>query len=785
VAGRPSRLTLVLDGYELVSAEVARDLDFLIRHSGHRLQLVLATRVDPVLPLYRYRLEGTLAEVRMADLAFTDTEAGELLSAANVTLTVEGVHALNQRTRGWVAGLRFASWFLQSSADPSRAVAEVVGDRGDIAAYLLGEVLASQTPEVRDLMLRTSVPDTLQPGLAEALGGRSAARTLAFLTRVNAFVEPVPEHPGFYRYHPFLRDLLRAELSYEAPEQMKRLQRTAAEWFANEGLLTASVGHYAAIDAWTEAAGAVVDGLAVGDLLLDGSDSALARILRPMPDELQDPAAAIVRAALACGEGDKDRVDTELAQMPHPDQEATDAHARAVSLAAAVLHAVRARYSDDPAEAIALAEVAEQQLRQVGRTTDAQKQAEHRPQLLALVYASKGIGTLRRGDLRAAQDIFTAGAGAASASGSSAQALLSECLGFLALIACVRGELTHARSLATRAVEISDDLGFPPEDRPPAAQVALAWVDTEQYELSAALDHVKLAESSDFISGDPVARTLLALVRSRLLVARGDLAGALAIVEGDSAGFLDQRSWLVARLRLEAGHLRIANGEPAVALLEVEDLSERLPAGTALVVARARLLEGDEHAAEDELLKVLRLEAPLGVRVHGWLLEAERQRQRGAGSQARSALNRALKLAAPECLRRPFREAPKPLRDVLGGDPRLRATSAWLNLASQRPAAAPSRPTTTTTQDARHRPTGDPIVLEALTAKESEVLGHLAELLTTEEIAAAMCISVNTVRTHVRNILRKLGVSGRNAAVRQARELQLLPPWIPPTARPR
>src|SRR3954451_7132009 len=131
---------------------------------------------------------------------------------------------------------------------------------------------------------------------------------------------------------------------------MKRLQRTASEWFANEGLLTASVGHYAAIDAWTEAAGAVVDGLAVGNLLLDGSDSALARILRPMPDELQDPAAAIVRAALACGKGDKDRVDTELAQMPHPDQEEPDAHARAASLAAAVLHAVRARYSDDPAE---------------------------------------------------------------------------------------------------------------------------------------------------------------------------------------------------------------------------------------------------------------------------------------------------------------------------------------------------------------------------------------------------------------------------------------------------
>jgi LuxR family maltose regulon positive regulatory protein len=37
-----------------------------------------------------------------------------------------------------------------------------------------------------------------------------------------------------------------------------------------------------------------------------------------------------------------------------------------------------------------------------------------------------------------------------------------------------------------------------------------------------------------------------------------------------------------------------------------------------------------------------------------------------------------------------------------------------------------------------------------------------------------MYISVNTIRTHVRNILRKLGVTRRNAAVRRARELQLL-----------
>ena len=66
---------------------------------------------------------------------------------------------------------------------------------------------------------------------------------------------------------------------------------------------------------------------------------------------------------------------------------------------------------------------------------------------------------------------------------------------------------------------------------------------------------------------------------------------------------------------------------------------------------------------------------------------------------------------------------------------------------------------------------GEKLVIRPLTAKELEVLRPLDEMLSTEEIAEAMFVSVNTVRTHVRSILRKLDVSRRNAAVRRAREL--------------
>ena len=765
VANQPARLTVVVDGFEVVCAGIADDLDFLIRHSGHRLRLVMVTRADPVLPLYRYRLAETVVEVRMADLAFTDDEAGQLLKASGVKLAPASVHALNVRTKGWVAGLRFAAMTLLHSADPDRAVADVVGDSGNIAEYLMGEVLAVQAPEVRELLLATSIPETIQPGLAEVLGGRSAARTLAFLTRVNVFIEPVPEHPGFYRYHPFFRDLLRAELAYSSPEVMERLQRKAAEWFAHEGLLAASVSHFASINAWEEAAALVVDDLAIGELLLDSGSSALARTMRAIPDELEDPAAIVVRATLALADGDTDRFSEQLAQLPESSDPQPSVHHQAVLLAVSVLQAARARYSADPSGAMVLAESAEQAL----GLRENRSRSEIHPELAALVFASKGIATWRSGDLVKANEDFKAGAGAAVDAG--VEPLLVECLGFLAQIACCWGQLSRAQSLGERAVAIADSIGIPKADRPAAAQVALAWVNMERYDLRAAAEHARLAEQSDFIACDPVVRSFLALVKARLQVAHGDRVSALAGVERATADILDPHSWLVAWLRIEAGHLRVAGGEPAMAMLEIEGIQERHPAEVALVAAMAQLQQGDHGAVEDSLSAVMVKGAPLLVQVSGLLVECARQLRGGSPSRAHAALDRSLRLAAGEVLRRPFHEAPSVVRQLLARDPQLRSEHGWLRNASGGSALRPAAQTP-------KRPEGevpaDTPVVENLTEKELEVLGHLSELLTTEEIASAMYVSVNTIRTHVRSILRKLGVTRRNAAVRRARELRLL-----------
>ncbi|MFE2133597.1 response regulator transcription factor, partial [Streptomyces sp. NPDC059466] len=66
------------------------------------------------------------------------------------------------------------------------------------------------------------------------------------------------------------------------------------------------------------------------------------------------------------------------------------------------------------------------------------------------------------------------------------------------------------------------------------------------------------------------------------------------------------------------------------------------------------------------------------------------------------------------------------------------------------------------------------LVVEELSGRELDVLGRLAEMMSTEEIAADLYVSVNTVKTHLKSVYRKLAVSRRNEAVRRARELRLL-----------
>ena len=184
-------VTLVIDDlHELTSPEALAQLTRLLTNLPPQVHAILTTRHDVRLGLHQLRLAGELAEIRAADLRFSERETRELLDASGIALSEAGVALLHQRTEGWAAGLRLAAISLAGHPDPERFVAEFSGSDRTVAEYLLAEMLDRQPPDVQDLLLRTSLLDRVNGELADLLTGRPGSeRILLDLEDANAFVE--------------------------------------------------------------------------------------------------------------------------------------------------------------------------------------------------------------------------------------------------------------------------------------------------------------------------------------------------------------------------------------------------------------------------------------------------------------------------------------------------------------------------------------------------------------------------------------------------------------------
>ncbi|WP_205739617.1 LuxR C-terminal-related transcriptional regulator [Georgenia sp. SYP-B2076] len=760
LAVRPHPVVLVLDCDAPLPADVAAGLDHLLRRSHERLRLVLLTRADPLLPLHRYRLAGTLTEIRTADLAFTPDEARVLLAAAGLDLSPVAADAVTARTQGWAAGLRLAALALATRAEPEQAVHDLRGDTGAVAEYLIAELLDSQSPEARQLLLDTSIADVLRPGLVEALAGPRAERDVALLAKGNVLIEELAERPGWFRYHALFRELLRAQLAYESPARLAPLHRAAATWLAGHDMVEDAVRHDAAAGAWDDAAWHVIDNLALGQVLVQ-QPPVLRDTLAALPADVEGVAPALVRAALALTAADDERCLNEVAQARELLAGARDGWTEA-ELAAECLTLAQASASSDAERALQAARAAAQLLDSAPR-----ERLRAHPELPALIHSGDGAAQLLRGSLDLAAHAFTQGVHAGYAPGREAP--VGSCLGHLALIAALRCQLRRATDLAAQTVALHQSANLHAEPNE-TAEIALAWVGMETYDLAGASRHtMRAAAASQGGGNDPLAATMLALVTSRVRHAHGDLVGALEVLDGARAAVPALPAWMQDELRLEQATLDLVGGRATRAVSVIEELADTANPAVALLRSRASLALGADTATPT----VTGTATPLAVRVNSLLLDSHSHLTLGEEELARRAVERALLLAAPEHLRRPFREAPAEVRRLMRLDGDLLARHRWLGARGQRGYAhAPSRG-----HRAGEAMSSSPLsarLLEPLTPKEQEVLEHLAALEDTEEIAGAMFVSVNTVRTHVRNILRKFAVSRRNQAVRLARELNLL-----------
>ena len=246
LAERPGPTLLVLDDYHLIeAAQVQRAVSILLDRLPPEAHLVIATRVDPALPLARLRARGELLEVRAEALRFTSEEARSFFAQRmGLALSDTDVETLVARTEGWPAVLQLAGLSLVGRPDASRYVHEFAATHRFVLDFITEEVLARLDPEVRDFLLRTSVLDRLTGPLCDALTGRTDGQAmLEQIERSNLLLVPLDDERRWYRYHRLFADLLRARLAVEHPTELARLHLCAADWYEREGAVGEAVEH--------------------------------------------------------------------------------------------------------------------------------------------------------------------------------------------------------------------------------------------------------------------------------------------------------------------------------------------------------------------------------------------------------------------------------------------------------------------------------------------------------------------------------------------------------------
>ncbi|MFF9405477.1 LuxR C-terminal-related transcriptional regulator [Streptomyces anandii] len=783
---RDEPVIVVVDEYDRVSApEITEQLGFVLQHAGPGMHLILVTRTEPLLPLHRYRAEGTLTEIREAELAFTPEEAATLLELHGLRLTEDAARALVERTRGWAAGLRLCALAAQQSSDPESYLKEFEAGQSTIADFLLAEVLKRQPAKTQDLLLRVSVLDRFCPDLANALAGRQdAGPILAGLHRANAFVEHLGH--SWYRLHPLFAEILAAHLRVRFPGLEAELHRRAAAWLLTCGPLPETLAHGAAAGDWEFTARALVDDLAIGqfftgpraEVRTQPRSADLGELFSRMAPDATGPEARLVRAARALSDHDVDRARAQLRRV-RQELDADRPRGAAARLSCALLEVLAAGLTGAPGRAEHAAQTVWELQREV-----APELLDRHPELAALLQAHLGSARLWAGrfeDARAALRTAAAGSG-----GASTALPREESLSRLALMDYLDGWPGPAERKALAALTDAERFSLSEPAGPGLGHLVLAAVAVDRDELDEAQALLDRATAAQPEPCDPVTAAGLVIARARLQLARGQIRAALRTAESAVPAAVAS-PWAEDHTALVVSAAHLAEGAPETAAKVLRDAAERRGA-CAVGAARAQLAAGNAEAALDLLANLPATDAGgPAVTVRAALVRAQAADQAGDGATARRLATQAVAEARRERLRRPVLEAGPWLRRLLGADPLAGTYGAYgaygHRSAAPRAPGATHQPATThlplgTRQPAATRPPvaeqPAPLVVEELSGREQDVLQRLAQMMSTEEIAADLFVSVNTVKTHLKSVYRKLGVNRRGEAVRRARDLGLL-----------
>jgi LuxR family maltose regulon positive regulatory protein len=777
-------VVLVLDDYHVIDARDVQDgMAFLLEHLPPQIHLVIASRTDPPLPLARLRGRGELAEIRAADLRFTPGEAAAYLNEVmGLVLTAADVAALEGRTEGWIAALQLAALSLQGREDTAAFIDGFAGDDRYIVDFLAEEVLQRQPGHVQQFLLQTSILDRLSGPLCDAVTGQDGGKAkLVALERGNLFLVPLDDRRQWYRYHQLFADVLQARLQDEQPDDVPGLHRRASGWLEQNGQPPEAIRHALAAGDFGRAADLVE--LAIPAMLRSRQEAAVLGWLELLPDEVVRvrPVLSVGFAGALLAGGEFEGVEARLRDAEGWLDGTTGIRQGSHAPAAEMVVVDDAEFRRLPAE-IELYRAAQALVRGDGPGT-----VRHARQALELspaddhlgrasAAALMGLASWASGDLEAGHSGYAECMAGLRRAGHIADTF--GCAIALADIRRTQGRLCEAMRTYEQALQRATQQGGPVLRGTADMYVGMSEVHRERDDLPAATQQLLRSQELGEHIGLPQNRYRWRVAMARIREAEGDLGGALDLLDeaerlyvGDFFPNVRPVPALRARVRVAQGELGEALGWARERGLSVTDDLSYLREFEHITLARVLLAQHTAKRAERSIQEATRLLERLlraaeegqrtGSVIEILVLQALAHQARDDIPAALASLRRAVTLAEPEGYVRIFADEGPPMAFLL----RAAAKQGIARDYVRRLLAAVNK-----AEDGTPASQG---LIEPLSERELDVLRLLGTDLGGPDIARELVVSLNTVRTHTKNIYAKLGVNNRRAAVRRARELDL------------
>jgi LuxR family transcriptional regulator, maltose regulon positive regulatory protein len=743
----PAGSAVIVDDFHAAAAAAGASMtDLVDRWPAGTAQLVLASRSDPPLRLHRLRMSGELCELRDHDLYFSLAESRDLLVNFGAQVGADDLALLHQRSEGWAAALQMAAMALRGTTNPARIARALDIRSHTFAEYFISEVLDQQPQQIAQFMLDTSILGPLTAGACAAVTGRrDAVALLHRLDAANLFIVALDDERTTFRYHLLVRQVLRNELRTRCPGREQELRLRAAEWYESVGETRRAARYYLTARN-TDRALALLQARVVADFMRDPAMPAPLDLSMINPSLLADAPDRLLSVAtdlLLSGDAARGGEYLDLLERARPPIPADSQVAAGYLTMRSFHHALTGRLTEAVSDAVAA-----QATRQRTRLTD--QWSVGLPLIMMRIHTCLEDLPAAEHEAAVAVDLPELGDPARLVMVPGAQALAR----------FDHGDLAGAAYAAEAAEAAARRLGFDQHFFAVDYLRTRAGLALERRDLDSA---ERLTERVLSVTEGrrPVFEFLALLDRARIWAARGHAREALATVQAARTVLAGTRSVLLARADELEALLRLS-------LLDLHapaELAGRLsPARRDLLLARVALAAGNHVAAQEHLQSPSLGElTPRHALVRQILLAAAAIERRDP--MTASVLARAIEAArrggflatvvttAPQVagylIERSVQVRRDPFTELL--------ISAALEAHAMEPGTVGSRQ----------------VLADPLTPAELRIL-KLLPTSTYLQMADALYISRNTVKTHLRSIYQKLGVTSRPQALERAVDLRLL-----------